>query len=224
MFSKKFPAIFYVAPAAALLISLAAFADDQSASYPKPSPVPISWELTFTHTDPRRILVTLPGDSTPTAFWYLTFSVVNNGQGGSEGPTERVFYPVFTMRTSDGKLVEGNDGVHPSVFQAIKDQVKNTYLEEPTLMGGRILLGEDQRRDSIAVWPETSQRMGAFTIFASGMWGETAPATDGQGNPLKDAQGNDVLLHKTLMMSYHVDGDDTHFDRVRKTAEEFIMR
>ena len=216
--------VFFLLPAMALVGALVALAQDEPQAYPKPSPIPVSWELKFTHSDPKRIVVNIPGDPVPHAFWYISYSVVNEGQTGGEAATERVFYPVFVMRTHDGKLVNGNDGVHPSVFAAIKAEVNNPFLEEPTLFGGRILLGEDQRRDSIAVWPETLPRMGSFTIFASGMWGETAVARDSLGNPLKDDKGQDALLHKTLMMSYHVDGDDTHFDRVRKVTEEFIMR
>jgi hypothetical protein len=201
-------------------------ADDEA--YPKPSPFPVSWELTFQHSDPTRLVVSLPGDPTPHVYWYMTYSVTNHADTSAnydpDQDKERIFYPVFTMRTRDGKLVNGNDGIHPIVFDAIKSAEHNKYLEEPTLFGGRILLGEDQKRESVAIWPETSQRMGGFTIFASGMWGETAAAKDAGGNDLKDANGETILLHKTLMMSYHVDGDLTHFNPVRKVKEEFVMR
>lgn len=219
----------------ALVVSLTAFiftlplrGGDQPDAYPKPSPVPISWELSFKHSTPKRILVTLPGEVVPTAYWYFTYSVVNQADQQSnydpENDKERIFYPVFTMRTRDGSLLPGNDGIHPLVFDAIKAQEGNKFLEEPTLMGGRILLGLDQERDSVAIWAEPLQRMGAFTIFASGMWGETAIAKDADGNPLKDANGDPVILHKTLMMNYHVDGDQTHFGPVRLVREEFVMR
>ena len=207
------------------LLASAAPADDQAAAYPKPSPVPVSWELTFKHSDPKRIVVNIPGDPVPRAFWFITYSVTNEPDPtGSQPSEERIFYPVFTMCTEDGKLLPADDGIHPAVFDAIKAIENDKFLEDPTLMGGRILLGDDQTRESVAIWPEPDQRMGSFTIFAAGMWGETAIARDSDGNPLKDAQGNDVELHKTLMMRYHVDGDATHFSRVRKVDEEFIMR
>jgi hypothetical protein len=205
-----------------------ATADQAGAAYPKPSPFPIAWELTFTHSDPKRIVVTLPGDREPSAYWYMTYSVVNNAdQSGTFNPDkdkERIFYPEFTMRTSDGKLIPANDGIHPAVLDAIKLQERNKYMEDPTQMGGRILLGADQQRDSVAIWAEPSQRMGSFTIFVSGLWGETAEAKDSQGNVLKDPKGQSIILHKTLMLDYHVDGDATHFSPVRNTGEEFIMR
>jgi hypothetical protein len=224
MFSTMFRGGLFAFLAIAAGLSRPALAGDGNDAYPKPSPVPVSWELKFTHSDPKRLVVQLPGETIPKAFWYFTFSVVNKSDPGEPAATEQVAYPVFLMRTEDGKLINGNDGVHPVLFDAIKAAEKNKFLEEPTLMGGRMLLGEDQRRDSIAVWPETSQRMGGFSIFVSGLWGESAPARDSQGNILKDDKGEAIMLHKTLMLGYHVDGDQTHFDRVRKTAEEFIMR
>jgi hypothetical protein len=208
-----------------LAVSAASAADDQAAAYPKPSPVPISWELTFKHSDPKRIVVNIPGDPVPRPFWYITYSVTNEPDPtGVQPSSERIFYPVFTMCSEDGTLIPGNDGIHPAVFDAIKAIENNKFLEDPTLIGGRILLGQDQTRESVAIWPETSQRMGSFTIFATGMWGETAVARDSDGNPLKDAKGADVELHKTLMMRYHVDGDATHFSRVRKIDEQSVMR
>jgi hypothetical protein len=169
--------------------------------------------------------VNVPGNPAPQAFWYITYSATNQPDPtGAQPSAERIFYPVFTMRTDDGKLVPANDGIHPAVFDAIKAIENDKYLEDPTLMGGRILLGQDQTRESVAIWPETDQRMGGIILFASGMWGETAVARDAGGTPLKDAQGNPIELHKTLMMRYHIDGDATHTSRVRKLDEKFIMR
>jgi hypothetical protein len=203
-------------------------ASDSASAYPKPSPIPISWELTFKHSDPKRITVEVPGDATPTVYWYVAYTVTNEADKSShfnpDLDRERTFYPKFEMRARDGSIIPSDDGISPLVFEAIKKEEHNKYLERPTLMGGRILLGEDQARDSVAIWPEPNQRMGSFVIFASGMWGETAPATDSSGQPLKDASGQPILLHKTSMMSYHVDGDETHFAPIRQTGETFIMR
>jgi len=48
------------------------------ADYPKPSPYPISWELNFEHSKPKRIVVDVPGQSAPKAYWYMTYTVTNN--------------------------------------------------------------------------------------------------------------------------------------------------
>jgi hypothetical protein len=202
--------------------------DDSPDAYPKPSPFPVSWELKFVHSIPRRMTIVLPGDTQPNAYWYFVYSVLNNSDQATNFDAdldkERTFYPEFVMRTQDGKLIEGNDGIHPAVFDAIKSYERNPYLEEPTQMGGKILLGQDQVRQSVAIWAEPMQRMGSFQIFVSGLWGESAVAKDADGNAVKDANGNDILLHKTLMMSYHVDGDATHYSVVRKVVEQYVMR
>ena len=217
--------------AVALILSMALpllAGDDSPDAYPKPSPFPVSWELKFAHSTPRRMTIVLPGDTQPTAYWYFVYSVLNQSdQAANYDPNqdkERIFYPDFVMRTQDGKLLEGNDGIHPAVFDAIKAYERNPNLEDPTQMGGKILLGQDQMRQSVAIWAEPMRRMGSFQIFVSGLWGETAVAKDSDGNPIKDANGNDILLHKTLMMSYHVDGDATHYSPVRKVVEQFVMR
>ena len=214
-----------------LALGMAAPAMAQQGSdeaYPKPSEYPVSWELTFTHSDPKRILVTLPGETSPRAYWYITYKVVNEGvQSAVADPDrvkERVFYPAFTMQDDGGKLLRGNDGIHPAVFDAIKEIERNKFLQEPVLAGGKILLGEDQTQESVAIWPETAARMGSFAIFSTGMWGETAQAKDSQGNVLKDAKGEPILLEKTMMSRYHIDGDETHNGTVRLVVEKYVMR
>ena len=87
---------------------------------PKPSPYPVSWELTLTHSDPKRILVQGPGDTNPAAYWYITYHVVNN--------TDRdkiLFYPSFEMMLEDGRVIRSDMGISPAVFDAIK-QTANT--------------------------------------------------------------------------------------------------
>ena len=170
----------------------------------------------------------MPGSKTPTAFWYISYSVTNEADQSAnfdpENDKERVFYPRFDMRTEDGSVLRSDDGISPAVFEAIKKREGNKFLEDPKQMGGRILLGNDQSRDSVAIWEEPALRMGSFTIFAAGMWGESAPATDPDGKPMKDAKGEPITLRKTLMMTYHDDGDGTRPGTIRKTAEEYIMR
>jgi hypothetical protein len=216
-----------LAMAALLMFVAPALAAGGDAAYPTPSPFPVSWQLTFTHSTPQRIVVTLPGELAPRAYWYMTYHLVNQIDQESynpQPPQDHVFFPVFTLRTRQGKLIDANDNINPAVFQAIQRTTHIQFLENPALVGGRILVGQDQAIDSVAIWPEPLQRMGSFAIFASGMWGETAIVKDFQGQPLLDAQGNPMVLHRTLMMNYHVDGDATHFSPVRQVGEKFIMR
>ena len=198
-------------------------------TYPKPSPFPISWELEFKHGDPHRITVRLPGEAAPRAYWYIAYTVTNgeNDQPGADPDQshEQIFYPHFEMRRRDGRVIPSDNGLSPLVFEAVKKQVHDQFMEDPTQMGGRLLLGADQARDSVAIWPEPFLRMGSFTIFASGMWGETSDVKGPDGNAMKDPKGDPMELHKTDMISYHVDGDEyPGHGHLRKTGEQFIMR
>jgi len=202
---------------------------DSPDAYPRPSPFPVSWELSVTHGVPKRIVLTLPGHLAPTAYWYLTYHVTNNSDQQDNYDPDKyqpiVFYPHFEMRTRDGKIVQGNQSVSPFVFDAIKAREGDPMLIAPAQMGGLIQIGPDHAKDSVAVFPEPDLRMGAFTIFISGMWGETSPVTGPDGKTMTDAKGNPILLHKTLMLNYHVDGDENPSNGVlRKTGEQFIMR
>ena len=49
----------------------------RAGDFPEPSPYPISWELKFEYSKPKRIVVQLPGPG-PKAFWYITYSVMND--------------------------------------------------------------------------------------------------------------------------------------------------
>ena len=65
----------------------------QEQPYPKPSPYPKSWELDFEHGTPTRVVVQVPGQNVPQAYWYMTYTVTNNTD------TEQLFLPSFDMAT-----------------------------------------------------------------------------------------------------------------------------
>ena len=46
-------------------------------AFPKPSVYPVSWDLKFQHTVPKRIVVITPGTTIPVAYWYMPFTVTN---------------------------------------------------------------------------------------------------------------------------------------------------
>ena len=198
-------------PLAGLLVVLA-FVAPSRADYPQPSPFPVSWELTVDHSLPKRILVQGPGDSNPLPYWYVTYHVVNN--------TDRdkiLFYPSFDMMLETGEVAHSDMGIPPAVFDAIKKKERLKYLQSEDVIGGDLLHGEDQSKDGVAIWAEPRLRMGTFTIFCSGFWGESATVKVGD---------KDVTLHKTLQLTYHLDSDENHpggGDLVAKD-ESYVMR
>jgi hypothetical protein len=105
------------------------------------------------------------------------------------------------MMLEDGQVIRSDIGVAPAVFDAVKNKEHLKYLQSNDVISGDLRQGEDQSKDGVAIWPEPRLRMGTFTIFCSGFWGESAIVKVGD---------KDVTLHKTLQLSYHLDSDESH--------------
>jgi hypothetical protein len=190
------------------------------ADYPKPSPYPITWQFKFEHAIPHRVVVEVPGQSAPVAYWYMTYTVTNNTD------QERTYLPVFEMLTNEGKVIRSDDNIPKVVFDKIKDREKKPLLEPWTKVGGELLLGEDQAKDGVAIWQEPTPRMGKFSFFVNGLSGEHVELKDDQGNVMKDKDGNPIILRKTLKLDYHIRGDEVYpgEDEVDPQPEEWVMR
>lgn len=196
-------------------------------AYPKPSIYPISWQLKFEHSGPKRIVVTTPGTNVPKAYWYMTFTVTN------QTDAEQKFLPVFEMVTNDGKVIRSDKEVPESVFTAVKNRERIKTMEPLEKISGRLLLGEDQARDGVAIWAEPSTRMGTFHVFVGGLSGETVYMKDGEEIQIKDwTKTSDeerkklTTLHKTLDLTYQIPGDEIkpEEDVVLSKGEEWVMR
>ena len=186
--------------------------------YPKPSPFPVAWELTFEHGEPRRVVVPGP-NGVPRAYWYMTYSVTNKSD------REQVFLPRFELLTREGKVVESDRNIPAAVFAKIKQREGNQFLEPFTSIGGTIRVGEDEAKDGVAIWEEPLLRMGDFTIFVSGLSGETITMKDASGAELKGADGKPIILRKTLQLDYSLPGDERADDAlVKPVGEQWVMR
>ena len=198
-----------------------------SQAYPKPSVVPNSWELRFTHSMPKRIIVTAPGTNTPVAYWYMTFSFTNLTD------SEQPLLPSFEMVTKDGTQLRSDRDIPEAAFDSIKKRERNKALEPMDKIGGRILIGEDQAREGVAIWREPSLRMGTFQIFVGGISGESIFLKDGEEVKVKDwtkvsdeERKSYKTMRKTLQMVYQIAGDEIKpsEDKVLDKGEEWLMR
>jgi hypothetical protein len=194
---------------------------------PEPSPYPITWEFTFEHKDPKRIVVNVPGSRTPKAYWYMPYTITN------EGEETQVFIPQFDLLTEDGKVVRGGRNLPKQVYNAIRGRERNNLMVPPTKAGGELRVGVDQARDSVAVWEEPLRDMGTFRIFVGGLSGEFVELKDDDGKQLVDSKGEPIILRKTLQLTYHVNGDEVYAgeDLVREGAgrtgrnpKQWVMR
>jgi hypothetical protein len=205
-----------VSPASLVLLALvilAAVAPLRTrADYPKPSPYPKSWELAFEHSIPKRVVVQTAASNVPQAFWYMTYTVTNNTD------KEQLFLPALELLTEDGRIIRNDFKIPRSVFEAIKKREGDRFLQPAALVGGELRLGPDQAKDGVAIWPEPAPEMGRFSIFVSGLSGETAS--------VKGPDGKDVVLRKTLQLNYLIRGDDVYpgEDEVNENPSEWVMR
>jgi hypothetical protein len=210
------------------LFAVAFAATAQAApDFPKPSPYPISWELKFTHGMPKRIVVSVPTSPSPLAYWYMTYTVTNDGD------REQNFLPQFEMLTDNGHVIRSDVNIPQRVFDAIKNAEHDKYLESMSSVTGQIRLGEAEARDSVAIWPESLPRMGHFSIFITGLSGEAVMLKLVNGDYQKVDQADDmknlkdlVILRKTLQLNFFIRGDEVYpgEDEVNQKDEEWIMR
>jgi hypothetical protein len=204
------------------LLALFTFAQLAVAA-PQPSPYPIAWELKFEHGKPKRVVVTPAGSSKPEAFWYMTFGVTNLGS------QEQRFLPVFELMTQDGDVIRSDNNIPVSVFAHVKTVERNNELESMTQIAGVVRVGEENVREGVAIWREPTPEMGHFSIFVSGLSGESVIMKDDKGNPvMKEVDGRKlpVVLRKTRKLDYQVPGDARlrGVDPANAIEETWVMR
>lgn len=183
-------------------------------AFPKPATAPVTWELDFTHSKPKRITV----DGEP--YWYMTYAVVNNTD------EERPFLPYFELVTDEGQVLSSDRRIPYNVFQAIKAREKNRFLEHYTSVGGALRIGEDEAKEGVAIWKEPNPEMGRFSIFVSGLSGEHVIMKDADGKELTNAEGRPIILRKTLQLNYLIRGDEVYpgEDQVNENPRQWVMR
>jgi hypothetical protein len=178
---------------------------------PQPAPTPVSWELDFKFLDPQRIEVLEPGSDKPEVYWYLVYTVTNRSDRGV------FFFPTFQLVTEDLRVIDTDKGISKLVFDAIRARHRKThkYLVHPTKAIGALLVGDDNSRESVAIWRASLVDVNSFTIYVAGLSGETrlvpnpswhaddAPSTQAGENPKY------YTLRKTLEIRYNLPGSAT---------------
>jgi len=187
---------------------------------PEPSATPVSWELEFKFLDPRRLEIQLPSADRPEVYWYMVYTVTN--------PTQRSqrFFPLFQLVTEDLRLIDTDMGISPLVFEAIRERHKIThkYLVHPTQAVGALLTGDDNSRESVAIWRDTdlTLKLNRFRVYVAGLSGESRlvrnPAYDARQPESRNTVGPDgqerdagpnpkyFTLRKTLEIRYTMPG------------------
>ena len=201
---------------------------------PQPSPSPISWELEFKFHDPQRIEVQLGNTGQSEVYWYMVYTVTNY--------TERsqMFFPTFQLVTEDLQVINTDTGISPLVFETIKERHRAThkYLIHPTKAIGELLRGDDNARESVAIWREVDLTVNNFSVYVAGLSGETRfvpnpaydpsypeiePAADGKEQIVNPKH---FTLRKTLQIRYHLLGSPSArlVAEPERTGMDWIMR
>lgn len=173
---------------------------------PVPSRAPKSWELDFEFHDLQRLEVVLPGDSRPTAFWYLLYTVTNNSGEDVD------FYPSFELVTDTLQVVTAGNNISPTVYDVISGRHKKAYpfFRDPIRASGRLLQGPDNARTSAAVFRDFDHEADSFTVYVAGLSGEIARMTNPSFNRDEAESATNpryFTLRKSLGIAYNLPGD-----------------
>ncbi|MCX5682435.1 MAG: hypothetical protein NT049_01965 [Planctomycetota bacterium] len=166
------------------------------------------YTIDFQFDRPEPIVVTGPTGEKQ-IYWYVLYTVTNKtGQ-------DRTFVPVFTLFADTGAVARA--GTYPAVHDAIKKLRKPKFLENDVQVTGKLLVGEDNARTGVAIFPPISFKTTKFTIFVEGLSGEFIERADpaaqpqaGSGKPeeVKPEADKVIRLRKTLALTYTLPGEN----------------
>ena len=215
-------------------IALLARAAWTAAEEPKPSPTPISWELTFKPAPLTRIQVDT--GKGPETYWYMIYTIIND-----TGQDVDFFPEVVRVSELDGAAPQASAdaksdkgpgmivdaalvGAHPKVFESIKKLYGKTqpFLVSPVDAIKKLLQGKDNALTSVVIFSDLDPRVTKFTIYFGGLSGEKTSIPNPKYDPRRAAAKDTTpdakaaadkdnpqyfVLRKTLAMPYALPGD-----------------
>jgi hypothetical protein len=212
-----------------LVAAMIALGVGQAVTAPKPADIPTHWQLEASFYDILPIQVTLGGQDAPRTFWYMRYTITNKtGQ-------DRVFVPEFILYTDTGQVLRAGRSIPGRVFQAIKEQLNDPLLLDLPDMAGRVLQGEENAKEGVAIWNDFDPNAGAFDVFVSGLSGETVEVplpkpirvieTDALGKEVEVVKDK-IILAKSLERHYRITAEaaDRSQTALAAASEEWVMR
>jgi hypothetical protein len=175
------------------------------------------WTLQFKYEDPAPIVVTTP-EGKRAVYWYVLYTVTNDSQ------EDRLFVPSFTILTDTVKVFKA--GICPSVFEAIKAQRKVPFLEDPAAVLGKVRVGPDNAKTSVAIFPPLDPKTDKFTIFVGGLSGEYVERPKPGAKADTPADERVLRLYKALALEYDLPGDESwlNLDKPKFTGKKWTWR
>lgn len=185
---------------------------------PEPSAIPLRWQLDV-EPGPLR-LATFEVGGQPRAFFYFTYLVTNRSG------EERYFAPIWELATDDGRLLRAGQGVPLEVTEALLSRLADPALEDQISVIGNLRQGPEHAREGLVIWPAENLRVDEVRIYGTGFSGETKRVPLPTGETQADGRPVEVVLRKTLMLTYDTPGQLTGLGNtpIRKSGERWIMR
>ena len=209
----------------AVVISVLCVGD--ASTYPTPSEVAIHWELKIQFDVPRAVQLR-PSPTEPfKTYWYMHYTVTNRTG------KDRIFVPQFDLYTDTGQVIRAGQRIPSSIFRQIREMQGSPLLRDTIDMVGKLLQGEDNAKEGLAIWPDFAPKAGTIDIFIGGLSGETVvvklPRPIRTGKRRGAATGppqTTIVLAKTLHLSYKVPGEAAQrpFITPKRVTKTWVMR
>jgi hypothetical protein len=148
------------------------------------------WQLEFKPGLLRLYVDASTGDN----FWYFTYKVVNRTGA------ERLWAPRFEFFSERGEIKISGREVPTRVTDQILELLGNPLLEDQNEILGDILIGEENAKEGLVVWPAGDADVNELTVFATGASGRVRKVPDALSGELKAERW-------TLRFNYHLPGD-----------------
>lgn len=151
-----------------------------------------AWELDFRPGALRMFTDATEGKS----YWYFTYKVVNRTG------RERMWAPRFELFTDSGQIERSGREVPSRVTASILEMLGNKLLEDQNQVIGEILVGEENAKEGLVVWPADDLAVTEFTVFVTGASGKVRRVPDPK-------TGESRVERWTIRFNYIVPGDAT---------------
>lgn len=162
---------------------------------PEPDPVPRRWQLSV-EPGPLR-MASVESNGQIQSYYFLTYKVTNTSD------TDLLFTPMFDLVTENNEIVRSGRGVTTEVTRDILARLDNPYIQDQISIVGVLLQGEANAKEGLVVWAAPALHASELKVFGAGFSGET------RGVPVREADGStrNIMLRKTLMLTYKPQGD-----------------
>ncbi|AQQ10211.1 hypothetical protein L21SP3_02039 [Sedimentisphaera cyanobacteriorum] len=177
----------------AAALTAAAFAAPEPSRAPKPG----IWTLDVEFNMPRQI--TLKTGEQTQRYWYIVLTLTNKTGEDVD------FYPDFELMTNTWKLYPSDTGITKPVYEKIKliNQGRYPFLQTLDETKDKILQGDDNKIDLLAVWKDFDKKAKNIKLFFAGLSNETEVVNIQQEN----GEDRKFILQKTLCLEYLLPGD-----------------